>query len=102
MAFAVVMLALVGLRPIRARLRRSGRGFDELVVEADPDLDLGALVAPVSSSRARLQNIRIDDEDGDGRRVTLVVRLAGGADRLLAEVASVPGVREAAWANRKT
>jgi putative Mg2+ transporter-C (MgtC) family protein len=102
LAAVITVLGLVGLRPLRARLRQRQRaGRVELVVFAGQTVDLGALVQPLADARVRIENIRIDEqEDEEGRRVALLVNLGGGDRRreeLLAQVAAVKGVRGAEW-----
>lgn len=101
-AAGLTLVALVGLRPLRTRLRlRRRTDRVELIVETEATVDLGALVRPLSDAGVRLENLRIDErEDEDGLHVRLVVNLAGASrsrDELLASVAAVDGVREVEW-----
>jgi putative Mg2+ transporter-C (MgtC) family protein len=100
LACALTLLALVGLRPLRARLQRVQSGPEEMLVEADPDLEIGSLVRPLSERQVQVTNIRIQDDE-DVRRITLTLRLAGNADAVLAGVASVRGVRDVEWTRRR-
>lgn len=102
LAVAITILALVGLRPVRSRLRqrrRSNRA--ELSVDADQTLDLGALARPLADARVRIDNIRIQErENEEARQVVLLVNLGRadlGKEELLARVAAVSGVHEAEW-----
>lgn len=98
---AVTLGALVGLRPLRTRIRARQAGRDELVVDADPELDLGALLEPLTRSGVRVDNIHIEDEDDETRRITLLLKFFGDPDQVLGLVASVRGVREVEWAGRR-
>jgi putative Mg2+ transporter-C (MgtC) family protein len=92
----LALVALVGLRPIRTRIRHRRSGREELVVEAEPELEIGSLFRPLTEAGVRVENVRIQDQE-DLRRVTLLLKTVRDPDRLLAEVASVPGVRDAEW-----
>jgi putative Mg2+ transporter-C (MgtC) family protein len=94
---AIILIALVGLRPIRTQLRNRRRhGREELVVEAEPHTEIGSLVRPLSEANVRVENIRIQDEE-EARRVTMVVHLPGSGQGILARIASVRGVRDVEW-----
>ncbi len=98
-ACGITLLALVGLRPLRTRLQRVKSAAEEMLVEADPDLEIGSLVRPLSELQVRVSNIRIQDDE-DVRRVTLTLRPSGDVDTVLARVASVHGVRDVEWTRR--
>ncbi len=99
-AAVVTISGLVGLRPIRTRLRRGlTDGRLELHVEADPYLDLAELVKPIAAGGARVDNFRTEDESDGVRRLQLILKLRSGhpVDELLAGIANVKGVRQAEW-----
>ncbi len=72
---AITLLALFGLKPIRARLVRGlKKEHEELMLETDPDLELGDLVDALAAAGMRIDHFRVDDEDGE-RQVVLFVTL---------------------------
>jgi len=62
---AITLLALAGLRPLRAVLRRVAPGRDEFVIVGDRQLDVKELLAAVSGTGAQVREVRITEEAGD-------------------------------------
>ena len=94
----ITLVALVGLRPLRALVRRYAVGRDEFLVQGPSDLDVEAVVNKVRELRATLAEIRITEESGE-RTLHLSVQLpreARPAD-FAADLASVPQVRNVDW-----
>lgn len=74
----VVLLALVGLRPLRTLLHHTSLARQELVIETTPDADLASLVDEIASlSGLPGSDVRIVGTDGASLRLTL--RLGRGA-----------------------
>jgi putative Mg2+ transporter-C (MgtC) family protein len=95
----ITLLALVGLRPLRTRLVRGlKKEHEEFRIEAGPDLDLGGLIKELEGTGVRVENVRVEEEEGV-RDVVLFVVVP--ADRRPEEAVAVltrhPGVRTAEW-----
>ncbi|MFN2591115.1 MAG: MgtC/SapB family protein [Actinomycetota bacterium] len=71
---AIGLVALVGLRPLRALVRRYAINRDEFLVQGPPELDVDAVVARVKDSAATLMEMRITEEAGE-RTIHMAVRL---------------------------
>ncbi len=96
---AIALLALVGLRPLRTRLVRGlRREHEELRIEGGSDLDLGDLVHALEGTGVRVENVRVEEEDGM-RDVVLFVLVPSDdtAREALDLVTRHPGVRTAEW-----
>jgi putative Mg2+ transporter-C (MgtC) family protein len=96
---AVTLLALLVLRPLRARLVRGRKQErEEFIIEAGPDLELDVLVARVKSAADRIEHIRIEEE-GDSQHVALILRLAAGGrpEDVLEVLTTLRGVRNVDW-----
>jgi putative Mg2+ transporter-C (MgtC) family protein len=94
----ITLVALVGLRPLRALVRRYAIGRDEFVIDADPAIDLQTLLSTVRSTGAVVQEVRLTEEPGEA-----LIRLAVRQSRrvqpgdLAAKIASVPYIRNVDW-----
>jgi putative Mg2+ transporter-C (MgtC) family protein len=95
---AVALLALAGLRPLRAVLRRYAAGQDEFVVEAGRDLDLQHLVATLRRAGAMVRDLRLTSDPEDPS-IRLQLRLAHGgrATELVGAIAAIEHVRNVEW-----
>jgi putative Mg2+ transporter-C (MgtC) family protein len=95
---AVALLALAGLRPLRAVLRRYAAGQDEFVVEAGRDLDLQHLVATLRRAGAMVRDLRLTSDPEDPS-IRLQLRLAheGRATELVGAIAAIEHVRNVEW-----
>src|SRR5438105_13371897 len=71
----ITLVALVGLRPLRALVRRYAIGRDEFVIDADPSIDLSNVLSVVRSSGAAVEEVRLTEEEGEAL-VRLGVRLS--------------------------
>ena len=95
---AITLVALVGLRPLRALVRRYAIGRDEFVIDADPSIDLSNVLSVVRSSGAAVEEVRLTEEEGEAL-VRLGVRLSRKMEpgELAAKIALVPHVRNVDW-----
>ena len=95
---AVAFLALAGLRPLRAVLRRYSAGQDEFVIEAGRDLDLQTLVATVRGEGAVVRDLRLTSEPEE-QSIRLELRLVheGRATELVGAIAALEHVRNVEW-----
>jgi putative Mg2+ transporter-C (MgtC) family protein len=69
----IVVLALVGGRPLRTLLRRYAVTKDEYVVEAGHEADVKEMMQAVRGLGVRIEEIRIS-EQGDVRTISLILR----------------------------
>ena len=94
----ITLLALVGLRPLRAVLRRYAVGREEFLIQAHPTVDVESIITAVRESRATLLEMRITEEGGE-RTVHLAVQLPRGArpPELVAKLAQLERVRAVDW-----
>jgi len=94
----ITLVALVGLRPLRALVRRYAIARDEFLIDADPAIDLQALLSTVRASGAAVDEVRLTEEEGEA-----VIRLGLRLSRrlqpgdLAAKIATVPYVRNVDW-----
>jgi putative Mg2+ transporter-C (MgtC) family protein len=98
-ATAVTLLALLVLRPVRARLVRGRRQErEEFIIVAGPELELEVLVARVKEAADRIEHIRVEEE-GDSQHVALILRLPAGRspEDVLEALTNVRGVRNVDW-----
>jgi putative Mg2+ transporter-C (MgtC) family protein len=96
---AISILALLFLRPVRSRLVRGlKKDHEEFVVEAGPDLELHRLIQEIASLRARIDHIRIDEED-EVRSIVLFLTLppATRPEEAVAALGRTPGVNNVDW-----
>jgi putative Mg2+ transporter-C (MgtC) family protein len=96
---AITLLALLVLRPVRGWLVRGlKQEREEFVIEAGPELELDDLIHRLKDAVDRIDNVRVDEEEG-ARHIVLVVRLP--ADRrpedVLELLTEAPGVRNVDW-----
>jgi putative Mg2+ transporter-C (MgtC) family protein len=95
----LALASLWGLRRVRRRLLREMRGqIAELTVRADAEMDLGALLQAVVALDARIDRLRVDQEDGL-RSVTMGLHLPVDRrpDEVVAATGAVAGVRGVEW-----
>jgi putative Mg2+ transporter-C (MgtC) family protein len=94
----IALLALVGLRPLRAVLRRYAVSRDEFLIQADPRMDVEGIVTAVHRAKATVLEMRITEEAGV-RTVHLAVRLPRDArpEDLVAELTRLERVRTVDW-----
>ena len=95
----ITLLALIGLRPLRSRLVRGlRREHEEFHLEVGPEFDLGGLVQVLEGIGLRVDDVRVEEEDGV-RQVAIFAMVP--ADRkpeeALALLTRHPGVRTAEW-----
>jgi putative Mg2+ transporter-C (MgtC) family protein len=98
-ATAVTVLALLVLRPVRAKLLRGRKQErEEFLIEAGPDLELEVLVARVNEAAERIERIRVEEE-GDSQHVALILRLRAGRrpEDILEVLTNLRGVRNVDW-----
>jgi putative Mg2+ transporter-C (MgtC) family protein len=94
----ITLVALVGLRPLRALVRRYAIARDEFLIDADPAIDLQALLSTVRASGAAVDEVRLTEEEGEAV-IRLGLRLSRRlqADDVAAKIATVPYVRNVDW-----
>ena len=96
---AITLVALWGLKRIRPRLTRGLKtGHEEFVLEIDPSLELEALVHAVGVLGARIDHLRVEEEDGV-RQVVVVLSLPPdrSPEDVVASLTRSPGVRNVDW-----
>jgi putative Mg2+ transporter-C (MgtC) family protein len=96
----IALLTLLFLRPLRTRLVRGLKpDHEEYVVRAGADLQLERLVADVATAGLRIDNLRIDEEDGGEREIVMVLRIPHSQrpEDAAAILARAPGVRNVDW-----
>jgi putative Mg2+ transporter-C (MgtC) family protein len=96
---AITLLALLVLRPVRARLVRGLKTErQEFVLETAPELELDDLVRRVKDVVDRIDQVRVEEEEGVPH-VVLVVKLPAGRrpEDVLEVLREVPGVGNVDW-----
>jgi putative Mg2+ transporter-C (MgtC) family protein len=96
----VALLTLLFLRPLRTRLVRGIKpDHEEYVVRAGAELQLERLISEVSGAGLRIDNLRIDEEDGGDREIVLLLRIPTSQrpEDAAAVLARTPGVRNVDW-----
>lgn len=96
----VALLTLLLLRPLRTRLVRGIKAdHEEYVVRAGAELQIERLIADVSSAGLRIDNLRIDEEDGGEREIVLLLRIPTShrPEDAAGVLARTPGVRNVDW-----
>lgn len=98
-ATAITLAALWGLKRIRPRLTRGLKpGHEEFVLEVEPAMELGDLVRAVGAAGARIDHLRIEEDEGT-RQVILVLSLPPEArpEETAALLTGTEGVRNVDW-----
>ncbi|HEX2025231.1 MAG TPA: MgtC/SapB family protein [Actinomycetota bacterium] len=98
-ATGVTLLALFVLRPLRSRLVRGiKQEVEDFTIVADAELELDDLLRRVKSAVDRIDNVRVEEEDGV-QHVGLVVRLRPGQrpEDVVDLLRRTGGVRNADW-----
>jgi putative Mg2+ transporter-C (MgtC) family protein len=95
---AIALIALAGLRPLRALLRRYAIGKEEFLIDADPAVDLQMLLSKVRSAGAAVDEVRLTEE-GNEAFLRLAVRQSRRVQPgdLAAKIASIEHVRNVEW-----
>jgi putative Mg2+ transporter-C (MgtC) family protein len=96
---ALVLLALVGGRPLRNMLHRWTPGKEEFVIEADPGADVQAMVAKVRALGVRVEEMHLSEDD-DRWSISLRLRVPPQTTppEILQIMTSEPHVRHVEWA----
>ena len=92
----ITLLALAGLRPLRALLRRRAPEFDEYLIEAERSLDVAALVNEVVSSGRDVRQLRVSDDDRH-RTIHVLVDSGRSSGDLLGPLSRLDHVRHVDW-----
>ena len=95
----ITLVSLWGLRPVRRVLVRGFKAeHEEFHLAVTPELELDRLVRQLRESRVRVDNLRIETEEGEGR-VVLYLRLPPDVrpEVAVALMSRVPGVRNVDW-----
>jgi putative Mg2+ transporter-C (MgtC) family protein len=98
-ATAITLLALLALRPLRSRLVRGLRKeHEEFQLEAGPELDVDQLIHALSEQSIRIDNFRVDEEDGV-RQIVLFLTLPSNRspEEAVVFLTRQPGVRNVDW-----
>jgi putative Mg2+ transporter-C (MgtC) family protein len=97
-AAVLILVTLFGLRFLGNRLRGLSGSREEITLVARPDLDLARVAELTRREGVALRGLE-RERDGEGSRVTLVVRLPARypPERLLDALAGLDGVREVEW-----
>jgi putative Mg2+ transporter-C (MgtC) family protein len=97
-ATVIALLALVGLRPVRAVLKRYAVDRDEFQVEAGPDLDLTDLLELVRGTGVTIREIHVGETDTD-QTIRIRVSLPSGLPPgdVANRIARHPHVRDVDW-----
>jgi putative Mg2+ transporter-C (MgtC) family protein len=95
----LVLLALIGGRPLRNMLHRWTPGKEEFVIEAEPGVDVHGMVSKVRALGARLEELHLSEGDDHW---SISVRLRVPPQTAPAEIVqtltSEPHVRHVEWA----
>lgn len=94
----IALLALSLLKPIRAVLQRVAVAKEELVVSAEPDIQLGALLDVLRGMDVDLRALRVEHEGG-GLTIVLLVRMPRGVpvQDLIERLQGRPHVHHVEW-----
>jgi putative Mg2+ transporter-C (MgtC) family protein len=94
-ATAVSLFALFALRPARRWVHRLGSDREEITVEADPSVDVQAVLEAVRAHGVSDLTLGIDVDSEGTRTIAVVASFPSSehVDRVLSALASVPGVR---------
>jgi putative Mg2+ transporter-C (MgtC) family protein len=95
---AIALIALAGLRPLRALVRRYAVGREEFLIDAEPAIDLQKLLSTVRSAGAVVEEVRLTEE-GNEAFIRLAVRQSRRVQpaELAAKIASTQHVRNVEW-----
>jgi putative Mg2+ transporter-C (MgtC) family protein len=95
---AIALIALAGLRPLRALVRRYAVGREEFLIDAEPAIDLQKLLSTVRSAGAVVDEVRLTEE-GNEAFIRLAVRQSRRVQpaELAAKIASTQHVRNVEW-----
>src|SRR5207302_10251546 len=88
---AIALIALAGLRPLRALVRRYAVGRDEFLIDADPSIDLQKLLSSVRATGAKVDEVRLTEE-GNEAFIRLAIRQSRRVQpaELAAKIAATP------------
>ena len=95
----ISILALLLLRPLRTKIVRGlKKDHEEFVIEAGPDLELDALIRAVGEVPARLDHIKVDEED-DVRSIVMFLTFPPDKkpEEAVSQLGKTPGVRNVDW-----
>ncbi|HMC36675.1 MAG TPA: MgtC/SapB family protein, partial [Actinomycetota bacterium] len=95
---AIALIALAGLRPLRALVRRYAVGRDEFLIDADPSIDLQKLLSSVRATGAKVDEVRLTEEANEAF-IRLAIRQSRRVQpaELAAKIAATPNVRNVEW-----
>jgi putative Mg2+ transporter-C (MgtC) family protein len=95
---AIALGALVGLRPLRAVLRRYAVANDEFLIESTTEVDLQRLLRVAREHGASVIDVRITEE-GEEQQIHLTLRLPrkGMASEVAVDLAAIGHVRNVDW-----
>ncbi len=99
LATGLAIVSLWGLKRVRRRLLRDLRGSHvELVVHADTDMDIEAVVERLSLLAVRVDHVRVEREDGT-RTISVGALLPPERQpqEVVLAMGRLPGVRDAEW-----